>query len=689
MNRTMANTWSNDFLLTNPFIRPNHERLFYSALIKFRDEQLENYQGPLEYSASDYHHISRPVAKLMTKQMSSARVNQNGRRCSQFSIVTDRVCSRNTSLKEPKSSRTIESYDPYRSSRTPVSDPPVEYASVTVHRRRSSATKRHASGARHQVSSSPPQSPGSSRAPLKRNSAASFQSRSSIASSRRGYVSIPGRRPASYQRNVSFRHIRKRSRQASHTQSHHSMGPDYSDRPTPPQNKNHMLSPNRYSSPSLPTPPPPVRPRKVSGKATTELKPKKSRVPSNYWKEETRKVSSELGQICEEAFNRSSVSPDRSSVCRQSEATASRSTSERQNPNGTAKARPFPEGPLESTTSYTTRELIETRRRLVEYSTKENSEGLPAYLTDVIAHLDRLIRHDPFESDRGRRAISDPMPNTGPASEQLPQISEEQQICSPINDSSERLESKQNQVNNSERATSGSTKRSGSSFGCGDEKSTIRIVPQTPASTPQVDSIKPLTIRKRSSALTTGAHSGGNSSHDLLDSFVTPTPTPTPTGEDNNAGDHSSTNTRRGASGPCEAPFSTGLDTILEDPRSPKRSDTVISGENKKWSWFKHRSQCSEMAPNSPVKDTQPTRPASALGLLSDLKLGIKSNEDKSEKVVSKRTSFERGKSGLLKLLGKKKQNRRLSHEVATGGKFSFHFALRAQPRSSGLAYVK
>lgn len=669
--------------------------MFYNALIKFRDEQLENYQGPLEYSASDYHHISRPVTrtKPMARQMSTTRIHHNGRRRSQFSIATDGVCSRNSSYNEPKSSRTIESYDPYRSSRTPVSDPPVEYASVTVYRRPSGVAKCHVPGARHQavsrvqtdeISSSPPQSEISGRgmSHSKRNSAVSLQSRSSIASSRRGYTSVSARRSASYQRNVSFRHLRKRSGasssnrpQASHTQSQHSIGPDYSDRPTPRPNKSHLLSPTRYSSPSLPTPPAAIRPRNVSGRAANQLKPKKTRMPSNYWKEDARKVSSELGQICEEAFNRSSVSPERPSAARRPEVTATKSSPspeapEQRNPYETPKARPLPEPPLESTTSYTTRELIETRRKLIEHSIKEHAEGLPTYLAEVITHLDRLIERETFDSDRGRRAASDPMPKLDAVSEQLPPISEERRIRSPLNSSFEQLDPGQSQADDSQRVGSGATKHSGSSFGSGDERSTIRIVPQTPVPAPPTDATKPLTIRKKSSAITTSTHSKGNSSHDLLGGYMSSTASH----EDNQTTVHSSTTTRRGVSGNHEALFATGLEPIPEDPRSPKRSDTVVSGENKKWSWFKHKSQCSEDMPNSPVKDTQPPRPTSALGLLSE-KLGGHSHDDKPDKVVSKRAS-------ILKLFGKKKQNRRLSHEVATGGKFPCPVTFGIKPRN-------
>ena len=663
--------------------------MFYGSLIKFRDEQLENYQGPpLEYSSSDYHHISRPVAKSLPRRMSSAQVQNLGRRRAQFSIATSGVSSREGSYKEPRSARTVESYDPYRSSRTPVCDPRVEYASVTVHRRPSGATRDHSAGARHravsrvqtdEISSSPPPSHvGREANPSKRISAISFQSRSSIASSRRGFTPVPSRRSASYQRNVSFRHIRKRSGtstsfrpQVSHTQSQYSIGPEFSDRVTPRPTMSRMLSPDRYSSPSLPTPPQPVRQRNVSARAANEVKSKKPRVSSNYWKDDARKVSSELGQICEEAFNRSAVSPEKSPVSRRSTVPTaplvpSLEKAKRPDADGTSTIRPLPEPPAESTGSYATRELLETRRRLIEHSTKANSEGLPAYLTDVISHLDRLIERNPFDSDRGRRAISDPMPKISLGSEQLPAISEEQRLQTPTKDREGHLESRNGPINNSQRVTSDPTARSGPSFSRTDEKSTIRIVPQTPLP-PLPMEIKPLTIRKKSSAITNTAPLGDSSSLDLLGSSASSPH------EENKTINHSSANSRRGASGGYDTRFPTGgLDTIVEYP-SPKRSDTMNSGENKKWSWFKHRSQVSEDRPVSPTKETtQPSRPASALGLLTDMMGGSRPVEDEQDRPVPKRTSFEKGKGGFLKLFGKKKQRRRLSHEVATGGEFPF-----------------
>ncbi|RJE17021.1 serine threonine protein kinase, partial [Aspergillus sclerotialis] len=68
---------------------PTHERLFYNALIRFRDDQLENYDGqPLEYSASDHHHISR-TAGAINRRHGSRRYGTHRRR-SNFSILRDR-----------------------------------------------------------------------------------------------------------------------------------------------------------------------------------------------------------------------------------------------------------------------------------------------------------------------------------------------------------------------------------------------------------------------------------------------------------------------------------------------------------------------------------------------------------------------------------------------------------------------
>lgn len=55
--------------------------------MRFKEEQLENYQGnPLGYSASDYHHISRPVARAVIRRSQSSNGVRHSRMYSRPSL---------------------------------------------------------------------------------------------------------------------------------------------------------------------------------------------------------------------------------------------------------------------------------------------------------------------------------------------------------------------------------------------------------------------------------------------------------------------------------------------------------------------------------------------------------------------------------------------------------------------------
>ncbi|KAI9701221.1 MAG: hypothetical protein M1836_001890 [Candelina mexicana] len=103
---------------------PNLEKFFYCSLLKYREDHLENYVAPsLLHSASDYHH-HKPAAIRQSK--SQTRINPRGhsRQRSQFSILSDdRPKSRAGYYQAPRTGETVESYDPYRSSRNPIIDP--------------------------------------------------------------------------------------------------------------------------------------------------------------------------------------------------------------------------------------------------------------------------------------------------------------------------------------------------------------------------------------------------------------------------------------------------------------------------------------------------------------------------------------------------------------------------------------
>ena len=303
-------------LLSN---EPNQEKLFYNALLKFREDQLENYPGdPLQYSNSDYHHVVKPGQK--GKRHAAGQLHSHHRRQSQYSIVSDDGQKRNSYYKNPNIATSVAtkgSYDPYRSSRTPMIHSSAIDPTIVV-RRGSNASKARGSSqagsARHRTNSG---QEGEDRAPSftsdelrklvqgKQALHGTATSKSSLASSRREKII---RKSTSYRRNVSFVHKRQHSsdqgssRARSHART--STASQLSRSVTRPQSRETQGFSESQSDPSLPTPGPIKRARKPA----SEMDIKKPRVGSVYWKDESRKASSELSKICEAAFNRSSVS---------------------------------------------------------------------------------------------------------------------------------------------------------------------------------------------------------------------------------------------------------------------------------------------------------------------------------------------------------------------------------------------
>ncbi|PGG96150.1 CAMK/CAMKL/GIN4 protein kinase [Blastomyces parvus] len=610
----------------------NHEKMFYHALAKFRDDQLENYEGPLGYSASDYHHISRGHSKTQQRIPNSRHASQSWRR-SQLSVATGRSTFRESSYPEPKSARTIASYDPYRSSRTPISNPQVEFANVTIHRQSSGSPKSKRDESSSQASNSPSHFtlktqlsrdrrsfiPSSSIGPNRWNrkgSISSFQSRSSIASSRRRINGFTGPRSTSYKRNVCFRHPRNQRPSGRHTPNQKGVARTHSQYSVSPRmGMKATLPSDRFSSPTLPTPPPPVRLRKNTNREA-DAKSAEHRVSCQYWRDEARKVSTELGKICEEAFNRTSVSSSSPSVetTKQAESppTSVSAPGEIGSSEERYKMRPLPEPPAESSNSYTIRELADTRRRLIEHSIQATSDDLPQYLSEVIAHLDRLIGDELTPS---AEVIVKPRPEPLPQAPEsfLPSIAEGDIFhdCATIIEDIQREpkapESKSSKNNNNWKP-----------------EKTIRMVPHD-SSISDIGTIKPLTIRKKSGASSTRKRNRS------VDSF----------------GQYRSVSSSTDDGPPASAPLSrrssntryyTGLEPIEENPKSPKgNNDARNSGESRKWSWFKHKTQSQEqLPPPLPSKDTAPC--------LTPV------NDDHNNRELGKRKSIQ----GLLEL-GKRK----------------------------------
>jgi serine/threonine-protein kinase HSL1 (negative regulator of Swe1 kinase) len=330
------------------------------------------------------------------------------------------------------------------------------------------------------------------------------------------------------------------------------------------------------STPNVPKPSHVARPRKP----VSELDIRKSRAVSHYWKDEARKVSTELGKICEEAFNRSSVSSSTMSQSRPAESPPTSVSTQGETAalrfSNQLKNRPLPQPPAESLGSYTLRELADIRHRLLDHCQNERSDVMPAYVADTIAHLDRLIGADRLDNI-DKRSASDPNPISSRASSRgatFPARPDGADIVPcwehpTLSYDMQALRAASDPMRSNNKVTF--------------EDATIRLVSPDPPS--PLHTIHPLNIRKNKSGLLASALCDGSS-------------------ETIHGGSE-----RGGFETRLYGPGL--LDTIEEDPVSPRKQGASGSpGGNRKWSWFKRSSD--------PGGDGPPTPPAKNSPIKSD-----------------------------------------------------------------------
>jgi hypothetical protein len=570
--------------------------MFYYALVKFRNEQLENYQGPqLKYSASDYHHISRGQARL-SKHLQN---RSHGPRRSQVPAVKE-TGKRRRPTKEPKSSCTVESYDPFRSpfNRAPEGSP--EYARVTIHRDKPASPPKQThvqitalsnpflGDEQEEIGSQ--QSPSFTVVHKKRpkvNSVKSFHSKASLSGSRRAVNRMSTPRSASYKRGVSFRHTWNRSQGSmslktkrgrtgyKRQQSEGSLISVFDDDPFS----------DPYGSPMLPAQPAVVRGAGIAIKSTAERRVQHSDI---IWKDDARKVSHELSQICEEAFNGSSLSTGcTDTTCVGSETPATSisiaspgiSNDRLVGSSSTVCLAPRTLGDSPKST-YASKELEETRRRLIEHSSKGGSKDIPGYLAKVISHLDRLIEQEKtrtqgrkLTTNEGHSSASDLFSGSALDESHLPVISEELKATTGC------LGKHNHQGRHASDSTAASSQRSDISGG----KRSIRMVPQS--SFQSIGNADPLTVHKQRSS---------SDKDGVIPELDNTQPV---------ASRAASINSRYCRS-PCE------LDPIDEHPASPRRGGVRVS-DHKKWSWFRKSQNIEEDAARTP-KVVKPLHPSSA-----------------------------------------------------------------------------
>ncbi|KAI6968353.1 Pkinase-domain-containing protein [Hortaea werneckii] len=432
-------------LLNNEY---NQEKLFYAALIKHRDENLENYMGAqedMDYSASDYHHSVPPKASKVPPLPAQ-------RSQSAYSIMNDEHLRPSQSFVEPPPSE--HSYDPYRASRNPMINARGEYVNVTVHRQGSTNTRkasvhdktlRHPHALRvealrqnnrrisHPSSSSLPRS-GRSRVSMVRSTA----SRNSLSSSLwpSSPPAIATTRPSErHKRGVSFGHIRRASSTSAATPDSNFVSPDIPSPPEDAREKTLRALESQgiaASSPSVQAAQA-VRSRKEKAPLIDlpRIRVRRPESSSQHMRSDIRKQSAELEKACDEAFFRDSIG---------STATGGTSGTEKQSITETppssvsargsgsldhkVKPRPLPEVPKDSKdtpNTYLQRTLEETREKLAAY--KSGGDGDSAKFDEVMQLLNDITSQtQPYQE---RRSFTAPETRTPDHFGFLPVISEE------------------------------------------------------------------------------------------------------------------------------------------------------------------------------------------------------------------------------------------------------------------------
>lgn len=685
--------------------RPNHEKVLYTKLLNYVEEQLENYQGNIEYSASDYHHKPKyekppPMPQLSSRASLHRSRVQLGNTASRYSILVEGVPRKSFSHRRPSMSsqhgppssvqqrapsvaETEGSYDPFRSSRAQIHKAQTDHARITVLRglsnrnagnrqSLSSFNRRPASKASSQrptlqspvedhfsIVSTPPAAHSSQLARLRN------ERRVSRGSTRHTFSSSTGTRvvhiSSSYRRGVSFAHIRKRSASADIPTSRYSSS--IAREAAKPRSSSTPLaslpgSPQQTPSPNVPVGT--IRSKKPVSDPDPVSKP---RITSQYWKEDTRKVSKELENFCDEAFNRVSVASSAPTTttavtdCR-SCGTPATSRSIHDNfptPHGgvrrVAKSsdlkayedRPLPEPPVEeSLGAFAHRELAQTKQRLLKRAA--DSGMTPGALDEVIAHLDRLMQPSEIRLlEENRRAVSTP-----------------EQGLAPNKDTFERF---------LERADVGFRSASDPSAESPQKRRrqpyTIRIVDDRDKEK-DISPVKPLTIRKKSSSSTPSTENfRRRSSQEQL-----------PQPSDLRQYDRYQPGERRSAGLNL---LQKSLEPIEEHADDREKDEPKPRAVTKKKSWFfrghqANKSQDSEKMPPPPLPSKDQTeKEFQNFGGRKEVPAWKRASDPTSEASQNSEPKKEgtTGKARLLKFFGKKDLKSKRSSQELSGGKSS------------------
>lgn len=408
-------------------------------MLCYRQTNIENmHNGPrnFHYSASDHQRLeSRNDPSFSKNSPSQSTITSKHKSAkSEYSITgNEHLLSQHSYYDLPESEA---SYDPFRASLSPMVNQKSEHANVTIHRMGSKGSRRQGAqrssrgnslridllraNSRHESRiSSKHSSAGASslrRELTGKRSTRSSSSRLSTASSHvLGGSPLHVMRPSEvHKRGIQFSHVRRNSTAsalpliADGEASHHT--PAHRARALK------QLASARSSSILTSSPPVPADRLVRSKKRPAILPTPRTRKYKECADLEARKVSAELGKVCDEAFWRSSESsilpPSsmRSTSAEKPFVDTPPSSVSRPSPDAEPKEpfqmsdsirnRPLPPTPmttrstlhpLETPVTYTARELTEMRDRLAVKYAREGASN-QRYFNEILRQLDNLMK---------------------------------------------------------------------------------------------------------------------------------------------------------------------------------------------------------------------------------------------------------------------------------------------------------
>lgn len=369
---------------------------------------------------------------------------------------------------------------------------------------------------------------------------------------------------------------------------------------------------------------------------------RKTRDSSFVWKDAARRVSHELSQICEEAFNGTSSSTAcTKDSCETAETSvthiSSISSGDSQHSSTMKQLRGSP------SSGFT--HLTESRRKLIEHSTKAGADDISAHLSGVISHLDRLIEQDisvkngSDYSNQHVRFLPDPF-TTLSEPDHLPVIAEEPPTS---NSSANLLDLKQAAATTSFLQSSWS---SSPAFQNINVQSTIRVVPRS----------SPGKL-----ASPTACH---NNCISPLKDYGTGLELDEHPLKQSSTGNEYPSNECYPSCRSHHFRSSLGLDRVEETPR-PRRQNSTKNPDNKRWSWFKRKQQVDEnIAPESLKGDS--VRPRTARVVVREV-----SPPDELEHLGSRPSTDEPRESLFRRLM--KKIPKKDGNQVSASKHFLLH----------------